>query len=154
MFIVILQVGSLPGIPHMSQPHLQRATTHPLSQLTWAFGVHINNHPQPQAIVTPQHMQWPHTYPTPAGGSSVPGSTPPTSGPSKLQPTVPPQDANPPRVRTSTLQTHPNNAGSGSSFNPYGIYLHPSKVVLNIEDDLGSVAASPWSPEEVNNRIY
>lgn len=109
---------------------------------------------QPQAIVTPQHMQhWAHPYPTPAGGSSVPGSIPPTPSSSKLQPTVPsPQDANPPLVRTSTLQTHPNNPGSGSSFNPYGIYPHTSKAVLNIEGDLDSVAASSWSPEEVENR--
>ena len=105
-------------------------------------------------IVTQQHMQhWAHTYPTPAGGSSVPGSIPPTPSSSKLQPTAPsPQDANPPLVRTSTLQTHPNNTGSGSSFNPYGIYPHTSKAVLNIEGDLDSVAAAPWSPEEVENR--
>jgi len=55
-------------------------------------------------------------------------------------------------VRTSTLQTHPNNTGSGSSFNPYGIYPHTSKAVLNIKGNLDSVAAAPWSPEEVENR--
>ena len=117
-------------------------------------GYQATSETQPQAIVTPQHMQhWAHTYPTPAGGASVPGSIPPTPSSSKIQPTVPsPQDANPPLVRTSTLQTHPNNAGSGSSFNPYGIYPHTSKAVLNIEGDLDSVAAAPWSPEEVENR--
>ena len=102
---------------------------------------------QLQAIVTPQlrqqHMQW----------ASVPESRiPPTPSP-LIQPTTPSSlDANPPLVRTLTLQIHPNNSGSGSSLNPYGIYPHTSKAVLNIEGDLDSVAAAPWSPEEIENR--
>ena len=65
---------------------------------------------------------------------------------------VAPQETNPPLVRTSTL-THQNASGSGStSFNPYGIYPHTSKAVLNIEGDLDTVASSAWSTEELENR--
>jgi len=113
---------------------------------------------QGQTIVAQQHMtHWAHPYPNPGTGSSVTGNIPPqsvTSSSSKIPPpTQSPQEANPPLVRTSTLQTHQNPGSSGSgSFNPYGIYPHTSKAVLNIDGDLDTVAVSPWTQEEIDNK--
>lgn len=62
----------------------------------------------------------------------------------------PPVQANPPLIRTSTLQQSPSpaipQAGSGGgSFNPYAIYPH--KAVLKINGDLDSMA-DRWTPNE------
>lgn len=113
---------------------------------------------QSQTIVAPQHMpHWAHPYPNSGTGSSVTGSIPPQSvAPSSSKippPTQSPQEANPPLVRTSTLQTHQNPGSTGSgSFNPYGIYPHTSKAVLNIDGDLDTVAVSHWTQEEIDNK--
>ncbi|KAI9850724.1 MAG: hypothetical protein M1838_005215 [Thelocarpon superellum] len=60
--------------------------------------------------------------------------------------------ANPPLIRTSTLQHPPSPAAAatgamqaGSAFNPYAMYPH--KAVLDIRGDLDSMA-DDWTPDE------
>ncbi|KAI5785075.1 hypothetical protein DFH27DRAFT_269578 [Peziza echinospora] len=115
-----------------------------------------------QSIVAQQHL--PHwTYPTPGGAAGSGGggtsvstnvaAQPASSNTSKPQNSLPsPQEANPPLVRTSTLQTHQTSGSGPGSFNPYGIYPHTSKAVLNIEGDLDTIASSSWTTEELENR--
>lgn len=121
-------------------------------------GYPASSEAQAQSIVAPQHLShWGQTYPNAGPGSSASSSIPPhsvTHSSSKMPPpTQPQQEVNPPLVRTSTLQSHQNTSNSTpGSFNPYGIYPHTSKAVLNIEGDLDTVAASQWSQEEIENK--
>ncbi|KAI9726725.1 MAG: hypothetical protein M1834_008660 [Cirrosporium novae-zelandiae] len=61
--------------------------------------------------------------------------------------------ANPPLIRTSTLQSSPSPAGTpaggvaGSTFNPYAMYPH--KAVLKISGELNSMVDN-WATEEWN----
>lgn len=144
-------------VPTDFPPSSQYATQSSPRNYTYN-GYPASTETQAQAIVAPQHLpHWAHPYSTPGAGSSVTGSIPPQSvagSSSKMPPpTQSSQESNPPLVRTSTLQTHQNTTGSGpGSFNPYGIYPHTSKAVLNIDGDLDSVAASPWTQEEIENK--
>ncbi|KAL8740500.1 MAG: hypothetical protein Q9190_006810 [Brigantiaea leucoxantha] len=63
----------------------------------------------------------------------------------------PSMSANPPLIRTSTLQQNsgtapgPSSISSSGSFNPYALYPH--KAVLKINGDLDSMA-DHWTPDE------
>jgi hypothetical protein len=94
-----------------------------------------------------------HVTPGPGLGASTGSSRPNISGlPSPLQ-------ANPPLIRTSTLQQTPSPATtpagaqqSGQPFNPYTLYPH--KAVLKIVGDLDSMTEG-WTVDEwsANRRI-
>ena len=95
-----------------------------------------------------------HVTPSPGLGASTSSSSRPNiSGlPSPLQ-------ANPPLIRTSTLQQTPSPATtpagaqqSGQPFNPYTLYPH--KAVLKIVGDLDSMTEG-WTVDEwsANRRI-
>lgn len=60
-----------------------------------------------------------------------------------------PSDANPPLIRTSTLQTGVHSGARGGGFNPYGIYPH--KAILAVQGNLDSMASN-WSADEWDNR--
>ncbi|OJJ01615.1 hypothetical protein ASPVEDRAFT_52534 [Aspergillus versicolor CBS 583.65] len=56
----------------------------------------------------------------------------------------PSSSANPPLIRTSTIQ-QPGSMVQTQSFNPYAMY--PSKAILKLNGDLGTMTQS-WTPEE------
>lgn len=93
--------------------------------------------------------------PSPSWGSPYasnhPGRSPglaPTSASRIMSMPSPPSSANPPLIRTSTLQQSSSSSSSsaGGSFNPYAIYPH-SRATLKINGDLDSMVEH-WTPDE------
>ena len=79
-------------------------------------------------------------------------ATPSTGAASTSSPTI---SANPPLIRTSTLQQPPSPAATpaassmGGSFNPYAMYPH--KAVLKIKGNLDSMA-DKWNADEWSSK--
>ncbi|KAL7275338.1 hypothetical protein RUND412_001714 [Rhizina undulata] len=117
----------------------------------------------PQSAVGPQPGHSWSGYPVhQSGPQSVPATTVRTAPIESSQdppPSLPsPSDApNPTLIRTSTLQQAHSGpvsgqgatGGSGTGFNPYGIYPH--KAVLEIQGELNGMATQ-WSAEEWESR--
>lgn len=99
---------------------------------------------------SPQTPSWSPSYSTINTSSKSPRET--TMSVTRVAPVRPPSGtANPPLIRTSTLQQPPSpaattaGASAGGSFNPYAMYPH--KAVLKISGDLDSMADN-WSGGE------
>lgn len=118
----------------------------------------------PQQSTTQAGQPWAQPYPVQPSGAqaSVAQSGRPIrhDGPEGQPPSLPsPSNTpNPTLIRTSTLQQSTHTApgavqggpsGTGTGFNPYGIYPH--KALLEIQGELNDMARH-WSPEEWENR--
>ncbi|KAH8155251.1 uncharacterized protein LAJ45_00260 [Morchella importuna] len=119
-----------------------------------------------QQSATQPGQPWAQPYPVQSSGaqaSAVPQSGRPirNDGPPDQQPPSLPSPSNTPNptlIRTSTLQQSTHTApgavqggpsGTGSGFNPYGIYPH--KALLEIQGELNDMAHN-WTSEEWDNR--
>ena len=109
----------------------------------------VNIHPLPK-VPSSQPSSWGSSYAPRGYSGRSPGlAAAPTSRISSMS--SPSLSANPPLIRTSTLQQAPSPAGSQiapsstSPFNPYAMYPH--KAVLKINGDLDSMV-DHWTPDE------
>ena len=112
-------------------------------------GGSVSSHPQLRAQ-TPQTPGWSSSYAAINNSGKSPAlSATPASRVSSIP--SPSMSANPPLIRTSTLQqspgaaTVPSSMSASGSFNPYAMYPH--KAVLKINGDLDSMADN-WTPDE------
>lgn len=118
----------------------------------------------PQQSTAQAGQPWAQPYPVQPSGTqaSVAQSGRPIrhDGPEGQPPSLPsPSNTpNPTLIRTSTLQQSTHTApgavqggpsGTGTGFNPYGIYPH--KALLEIQGELNDMARH-WTPEEWENR--
>ena len=99
---------------------------------------------------SPQTPSWSPSYTTINRSSKSPGQA--ATSIARVTPMRSPSGtANPPLIRTSTLQQSPSpaaaptGASAGGSFNPYAMYPH--KAVLKISGDLDSMVDN-WSIDE------
>lgn len=110
------------------------------------FSVAVTSAQSLMKAPSPQMPPWGSPY----AAISHPGRSsglPATSASRTSSMPSPSGSANPPLIRTSTLQTSGSSSSSGGgSFNPYAIYP-PSRATLKIEGDLDSMA-DHWTPDE------
>ena len=148
--------GASPYSPFLSTP---------TSSAMYQTGSHQTASPRPghhysasnasQASVaapSPHTPAWSPTFTTVNKASHSPA--PPMTPRARESATASPaKQANPPLMRTSTIQTSPGAVGStavlGQSFNPYSMY--PLKAVLKLKGDLDSMAEG-WNPDEFESR--
>lgn len=103
---------------------------------------------------SPANSAWNSSLAAISQATRSPGLTaPPSTGTGSISsPTI---SANPPLIRTSTLQQSPSPATTpaassmGGSFNPYAIYPH--KAVLKIKGNLDSMADN-WTADEWSSK--
>lgn len=129
----------------------------------YTYGSYSSEGPQQSTTQTGQSWVQPYVQSSSAQAPAVPQSGRPirNDGPPDQQPPSLPSPSNTPNptlIRTSTLQqsTHTTPgavqggpSGTGTGFNPYGIYPH--KALLEIQGELNDMARH-WSPEEWENR--
>ncbi len=124
--------------------------------LAYGYSASATASPPSLKAQSPQLGTW-SGYPT-VGSNMGRGGVPSSSGVSRPAlsslpaPSIP---ANPPLIRTSTLQqtpspaTTPHGGHPGQHFNAYALYPHKAK--LEIQGDLDAMAQN-WTPEEFASR--
>ena len=144
-----------PGLPSASynvMPQYNRPVPNYQSQRIIPYPYSNTNSPPVLKVQSPQAGNWGSTYPSLAsnvGRGPLPSSTNMPRPGSLPSPALSTLSANPPLIRTSTLQQTPSPAatphGGAPHYNSYTLYPHRAK--LDIKGDLDAMAVN-WTAEE------
>jgi hypothetical protein len=136
---------------NLAAQYSRTGATYQSQPLPRNLGYAFSNPSSAPPMTKAQSPQWNSGYTnTGSNLSRSPGlrSTAPPSRPTVTALPSPASVANPPLIRTSTIQQTPSPAGTplgGQQFN--ASFLYPNKAKLEINGDLDAMAQS-WTPEE------